>query len=71
MKLSPASGSIAPSVATTVPAAAFSCTAPPATTMSVGASFSSLIAVSDGLGIGHARAVGDGHDDVVRASQPA
>ena len=39
MKLLPASGSTAPSVATTVPAAAFSCTVPPATVMSVGASF--------------------------------
>ena len=39
MKVEPASGSAAPSVATTVPAAAFSCTVPPATVMSIGASF--------------------------------
>ena len=39
MKVEPASGSVAPSVATTVPAAAFSATEPPATVMSVGASF--------------------------------
>ena len=60
MKLDPASGSVAPRVATTVPAAAFSCTEPPATVMSVGASFWLVTAMVERLGVGEAAGVGDG-----------
>ena len=66
MKVEPASGSVAPSVATTVPAAAFSCDGA-AGDGDVGRG---LVLVGDGdvdrLGAGEAAGVGDGDVDLVR-----
>ena len=64
--MEPASGSVAPSVATTVPAAAFSCTEPPATVMSVGASFWLVTAMVTVSVRRQAAGVGDGDVDLVR-----